>query len=240
LSYINFGSRLLKLGSGGTDVGILQWLLNKLPDSIVPPVAVDGEFGSDTEAAVKAFQGYFGLTVDGIVGKNTFLFLGQPTSIYLPSGASVFGSRTLQQGSSGFDVWILQNRLASTAQKYADALGVPADRIFGPKTQSAVKLFQNDHGLAVDGIVGPQTFYALFLHTYMGGRYLQTNRWDRNQGYDVYWLQVHLKNLGFYSAALDGKFGIVTKSAVKALQRSEGIVVDGVVGPQTYFHLAYS
>lgn len=240
MSYINFGSRLLKLGSGGTDVGILQWLLNKLPDSIVPPVAVDGEFGSDTEAAVKAFQGYFGLTVDGIVGKNTFLFLGQPTSIYLPSGASVFGSRTLQQGSSGFDVWILQNRLASTAQKYADALGVPADRIFGPKTQSAVKLFQNDHGLAVDGIVGPQTFYALFLHTYMGGRYLQTNRWDRNQGYDVYWLQVHLKNLGFYSAALDGKFGIVTKSAVKSLQGAEGIVVDGVVGPQTYFHLAYS
>lgn len=36
-----------------------------------------------------------------------------------------------------------------------------ADGIFGPKTSSAVKVFQKDHGLEVDGIVGKQTRTAL-------------------------------------------------------------------------------
>jgi peptidoglycan hydrolase-like protein with peptidoglycan-binding domain len=76
------------------------------------------------------------------------------------------------------------------------------------------------------------------MHTDMGGRYLQRNRFDRNQGYDVYFLQVHLKNMGYYTGALDGKFGMATQTAVKALQTAVGIPVDGVVGPQTYYHLA--
>jgi len=240
LTYINFGSRLLKLNSGGTDVGILQWLLDSLPVYIAPSVTVDGDFGPKTKAAVEDFQNYFGLVVDGIVGKNTFLFLGQRTGPYLPSGASLFGARTLKNGSYGSDVWVLQNRLASTKKTYAMTLGGPADKIFGSKTKAAVKLFQNDHGLVVDGIVGPHTFYALFIHTYMGGRYLQRSRWQRDQGFDVYWLQVHLNQLGYYSATLDGKFGPVTQAAVKALQSAAGIMIDGVVGPQTYFHLAYS
>lgn len=240
MAFINFGSRVLRLNSSGTDVEILQNLLNNLPNSIASPVVIDGKFGPETEASVKEFQQYFGLAVDGIVGKNTFLYFGQPTSTYLPSGAPVFGSRTLKKGSQGRDVSVLQNRLASTARKYAMALGGPADGIFGPKTDAAVRLFQKDRGISVDGIVGPVTFFNLYLHTFMGGRFLQRNRADRNQGYDVFFLQRNLKNLGFYSGALDGKFGLVTQAAVRDLQQSVAIKVDGVVGPQTYFHLAPS
>jgi peptidoglycan hydrolase-like protein with peptidoglycan-binding domain len=240
LAYINFGSRILKLGSTGTDVTILQFLLNNLPSTITSHISGESSFGPQTQAAVKKFQTYFGLTVDGVVGKDTFLFLGQPTGPYLPSGAVVFGSRNLSKGTSGNDVKILQNRLASTAKKYALALGGPADGKFGSKTEAAVKLFQKDYGLNQDGIVGPNTFTALYMHTDMGGRLLQRNRFDRNQGYDVYFLQKHLKNLGYYTGALDGKFGLATQTAVKALQTASGISVDGVVGPQTYYHLAYS
>lgn len=240
MAYINFGSRILKLGSTGTDVTILQFLLNNLPSSITSPITGESSFGPQTQASVKKFQTYFGLSVDGIVGKDTFMFLGQPTGPYLPSGAVVFGSRNLSKGSSGNDVKILQNRLASTAKKYALALGGPADGKFGSKTQAAVKLFQKDNGLTQDGIVGPNTFTALYMHTHMGGRLLQRSRFDRNQGYDVYFLQVHLKNLGYYTGALDGKFGLATQTAVKALQTAVGISVDGVVGPQTYYHLAYN
>ncbi|MEN6461247.1 MAG: peptidoglycan-binding protein [Syntrophomonas sp.] len=236
MAFINFGSRVLQLGMSGTDVEILQFLLNNLP--ITSPVTQDSVFGPMTEAAVKKFQEYFGLTVDGIVGKNTFLFLGQQTGPYLPSGAVVFGSRTLSKGSFGRDVWVLQNRLASTAKKYALALGGPADSQFGPKTQAAVKLFQKDNGLTPDGIVGPDTFMQLYRKTQMGGRYLQKDKFERNQGYDVYFLQSHLKDLGFNPGALDGKFGPATQLAVKALQRSVAISPDGVVGPQTYYHLA--
>lgn len=240
MAYINFGSRILKQGMSGTDVEILQCLLNQLPSSMSSPISGESTFGPKTEAAVKKFQTYFGLTVDGIVGKDTYLNLGQQTGPYLPSGASVFGSRNLRKGSSGRDVWVLQNRLASTKKQYALALGGPADSIFGSKTQAAVKLFQKDMGLTQDGIVGPLTFQKLFCNTHMGGRYLQASRAERNRGFDVYFLQSHLKSLGYYTAALDGKFGPATTSAVKALQKAHAIAVDGVVGPRTYYYLAPS
>ena len=240
MAYINFGSRILKMGMSGTDVEVLQCLLNGLPSPISSPITGEpSTFGSKTEAAVKKFQSYFGLTVDGQVGQQTYLYLGQPTGSYLPGGSVTFGSRTLSKGTSGRDVWILQNRLAASEKQYAAALGMPADSVFGSKTEAAVKLFQKNMAMAQDGVVGADTFMKLFCNTHMGGRILQAGRADRNQGYDVYYLQSHLKKLGYYTAALDGKFGPVTASAVKALQRARKITVDGVVGPQTYYNLAF-
>ena len=237
MAYNYFGGRLLKLGVSGDDVTVLQTLLNKLPSSIANPVTVDGVFGSATDASVKKFQTYFGLSADGVVGKNTFLYFGQRTSAFLPSGSSPFGSRTLKKGMSGTDVWVLQNRLNGDLKKYAAALGMPADSQFGSKTQAGVKLFQADNSLSQDGVVGQQTFNKLFVKTNYGGRLLQKDRTDRNQGFDVYFLQDRLKTLGYYTGALDGKFGAETETAVKALQTAAKISVDGVVGPATYYHL---
>lgn len=57
---------------------------------------------------------------------------------------------TIKNGSKGNDVVILQQ-----------LLGITADGIFGPKTEAAVKEFQNKNNLDVDGIVGPKTWSAL-------------------------------------------------------------------------------
>ncbi len=54
---------VLRRGSLGDDVEVLQWLLR---------VAVDGDFGINTEAAVQAFQRQQGLTDDGVVGQVTW------------------------------------------------------------------------------------------------------------------------------------------------------------------------
>ena len=59
----------LKNGSRGTQVKVLQFLLNELGYDCGE---ADGIFGSKTLAAVKAYQKAKSLTVDGICGKNTW------------------------------------------------------------------------------------------------------------------------------------------------------------------------
>lgn len=63
---------------------------------------------------------------------------------------------TVKQGSQGADVTYLQQRL--TALGYGCG---KTDGIFGAKTLEAVKAFQADHDLVVDGIVGAKTWAAL-------------------------------------------------------------------------------
>lgn len=67
--------RTLRKGCEGDDVNVLQILLieygNKY-DFDCGRYGADGDFGSDTEKAVRKFQAAFGLEVDGIVGTNTW------------------------------------------------------------------------------------------------------------------------------------------------------------------------
>ncbi|NLZ52038.1 MAG: peptidoglycan-binding protein [Thermoanaerobacteraceae bacterium] len=67
-----------------------------------------------------------------------------------------FGSRILYQGLQGEDVRELQSKLESLGYDVG-----PIDGIFGPLTEKAVRKFQKDNGLVVDGIVGQETFAAL-------------------------------------------------------------------------------
>jgi peptidoglycan hydrolase-like protein with peptidoglycan-binding domain len=115
-------------------------------------VAQDGVWGPQTEQAVRNFQAFFKVPggVDGVVGANTWSAMQYIQSL---KGSAPKGQEpTIQQGSSGPAVTLLQQKL-----------GIPADGIFGPATKSAVQHFQASHGLSVDGIAGPNTWGALGL-----------------------------------------------------------------------------
>lgn len=69
------GYRTLRKGDEGQDVKELQTLLKKWNSSVLLKYGADGDFGSETEAAVRMFQSEHKLTVDGIVGKQTYAAL---------------------------------------------------------------------------------------------------------------------------------------------------------------------
>jgi hypothetical protein len=103
------------------------------------------------------------------------------------------------------------------------------DGIFGPHTRSQVQAFQTSQRIAVDGIVGPITWGRLSrarpvvaMPTVQRGA----------TGDTVKHLQRQLGGL-----TVDGIFGPNTERAVRALQSSRRIAVDGIVGPVTWSHL---
>lgn len=68
---------------------------------------------------------------------------------------------------------------------------------------------------------------------------MPTLRWG-STGADVRALQQRLTELGFFSGAIDGRFGYHTDSAVRRFQRARDLQVDGVVGPETQQALGLS
>ncbi|MDQ3865811.1 MAG: peptidoglycan-binding protein [Actinomycetota bacterium] len=127
-------------------------------------------------------------------------------------------SRASSERAAHADVELLKlGSRGSAVRAVQQALGIPADGIFGPQTRAAVRAFQAKHGLLVDGIVGPQTRAVLF------GR-------GEDDFIRAWWVAPVQRALG---VAVDGVYGPQTRAAVRAYQGRHGLVVDGIVGPQT-------
>ena len=142
---------LIRQGDKEHPVQSLQYLLRARGHGVV----VDGIFGPDTDAAVRAFQRQRGLAVDGIVGPNTW-------------GALVI---TVRQGSTGDAVRAVQEEFQYRNLSGDPSQGLQIDGIFGPRTDAAVRGFQQAvkqdvPSVAVDGIVGPVTWQALISGMY--------------------------------------------------------------------------
>ncbi len=106
-----------------------------------------GQFDASTAKAVRGFQRENGLDVDGLVGRET--------AASLNGGLGLRKNQHLRKGGDGAQVERLQNLLNQGGSS------LDVDGKFGPKTQAAVRQFQQKNGLQVDGIVGPKTQAAL-------------------------------------------------------------------------------
>ncbi|MBY0441938.1 MAG: N-acetylmuramoyl-L-alanine amidase [Mycobacteriaceae bacterium] len=110
---------------------------------------------------------------------------------------------------------------------------VAAD-MFDPELDHAVRAFQQQRGLLVDGLVGEATYRALKEASYrLGARTLYHQFGAPFYGDDVATLQGRLQDLGFYTGLVDGYFGLQTHNSLMSYQREYGLYADGVCGPET-------
>lgn len=154
----------LRKGSTRIEVKLLQWTLNEYGLT----TAVDGIFGNKTLANVRKYQAGKGLKTDGIVGMNTWAALyAEHQKPAEPNGELPATLRNLmdiapehqfilREGSKRIEVELLQ----WTLNEYG--LQTTVDGVFGPKTKQNVRKYQADKGLKVDGVVGINTWAALY------------------------------------------------------------------------------
>ena len=224
----------LKVGSEGNEVRSLQSRLKELG---YYTGNVDGDFGQSTEEAVKAFQRNNGLTADGKAGSETITEMNSSSARKASSsGSNVSG--VLELGSRGAEVVELQSRLKKLGYYTGNV-----DGDFGDSTRLAVRAFQSNNGLTVDGRVGAGTSAKLFSSSAKSATPKPTVKPTEapsatlqmgSTGERVVRLQSRLKTLGYYNGNVDGDFGAATRDAVRAFQRQNGLTVDGKVGQTTW------
>jgi N-acetylmuramoyl-L-alanine amidase len=138
--------------------------------------------------------------------------------------------RTIRQGDRGQDVRDVQVRLVALGSSIDPA---ELEGRYGASTEGAVRAFQQNRGLLVDGKVGPETWSELVEAGYALGDRTLYFRQPTFRGDDVRALQRRLNAMGFNAGREDGIFGESTDRAVREFQRNVGREPDGIVGLDT-------
>ncbi len=256
----------LSIGSTGDKVRALQLRLNRISDNYpsIPKIArIDGIFSDDTDEAVRSFQEVFGLFPDGIVGNATWYTVNRiynavkrlneldSEGIRLDEVTKQYPG-SLSLGSQGLGVSNLQYFLAYLSDFYSTIPPLEIDSVFGNQTREAVLAAQRTFGLTTDGIVGEQTWNAIYdayrgivdtiPREYIEGQVLPYPGTPLRVGSDndnVLLLQQYLNVIAevypeVNSISLTGYFGTQTENAVMAVQTLYGIDPSGVVAAPTW------
>lgn len=240
------GERKLTLGMKGDDVKSVQTKLIALG---YLTGKADGVYGTATESAIRRFQTRNGLTSDGICGEDTVKALYSSTAI--DAGSSVTPSpkpvdesaptRILRPGMSGDDVKSVQSRL-KTLGYYTGTV----DGNYGTGTMAAVASFQLRNNLSADGVAGKRTYKKLYSSDALSAISTPTSTpttgvtrptrllYSGCTGDDVKSVQQRLKDLGYLTDKVDGKYGANTVAAMRAFQLRNGLTGSGNGDTATY------
>ncbi|MFC7830765.1 N-acetylmuramoyl-L-alanine amidase [Streptomyces sp. NPDC057375] len=125
---------------------------------------------------------------------------------------------------------------------------IVADGFYGPQSRRVCIAFQQEKGLAVDGVVGPQTWYATWNAPITGGSgdtsvdYLgRAPDWSGvlftyppyTTHSSVRTWQQRMRDRG-WTIDVDGVYGAGSRKVCVAFQQEKGLLADGIVGPTTW------
>ena len=246
---------LIKEGDTGRYVEIIQRRLNRISRDFpgIPKIyPADGFFDTSTTDAVRKFQNVFGLTEDGIVGRDTWYNIEavynavkrvydlNSEGIRLSEISTQYND-TLEEGENSAAVLILQYYLDYIAAFIPTVSAPSVDGSFGPGTREAVLSFQKTYGLPETGTVDivvwetlQNVYYGLvaeIAYEYTEGTLVPyPGRVLRRgvRGDDVRVLQNYLNYIAktytdIPTVEADGDFGAATERAVSAFQERFGI-----------------
>ena len=248
----------MRLGFQGESVRTVQKRLKELG---YYNGSIDGDFGKETEKAVKEFQKANGLSADGKVGEQTLKKLNDknvktykqahatptPKATTKPTATKKVTATPkptatpnlekdyyLRLGTTGKKVETLQRRLIELGWLSGKVTGE-----FDAATEKAVIAFQEQtKGLWADGIAGPETLRKLYSSSAARSskpaavNSVETLQYG-SEGSEVTKLQKKLQDLGYLAGYADGKFGVETQAAVIAFQKNNNLTADGKAGTAT-------
>ena len=252
---------VLRTGSSGTAVRELQFYLYLMSayESSIPPVSIDGKFGADTERAVRAYQRFAGLTVDGVVGRTTWNSLYGRASQLRSSGPVVtlkrlpYPGTPLTVGSSGSAVLYYTLLLQRIAYYFDSVENPPLSDQYTDETAAATRSAQQLLGLEQTGIADADTWTAvealslqLAAHapnpdrdtppsTAYPGRAIAEGSAGQEVGQVERWLNRRAQlSCGEDYVADNNRFGAADAAAVRAVQQQAGLLVTGIVNRETW------
>ena len=253
---------VLRTGSSGTAVRELQFYLYLMSayESSIPPVSIDGKFGADTERAVRAYQRFAGLTVDGVVGRTTWNSLYGRASQLRSSGPVVtlkrlpYPGTPLTVGSSGSAVLYYALLLQRIAYYFDSVENPPLSDQYTDETAAATRSAQQLLGLEQTGIADADTWTAvealslqLAAHapnpdrdtppsTAYPGRAIAEGSAGQEVGQVERWLNRRAQlSCGEDYVADNNRFGAADAAAVRAVQQQAGLhPVNGIVNRETW------
>lgn len=213
----------LEKGESGEEIKALQ---QHLTDTLFYVGKIDGIFDDDVYAAVVQFQKAAGIQADGIVGNATRNALYNRAAAIFNGGIP---QRTLYGGCRGYDVKILQQRLSALHYFSAPVTGCYCDQ-----TVAAVRAFQKDNGMNVDG----QADAIVRRHLWPASAENEPDQYPTLESGDagayVAQAQMRLKAAGVLQDTADGVFGEKTRAAVRAFQKKNDLTVNGKIDKATW------
>ena len=252
---------ILRRGSTGTAVRELQFYLYLMSayESSIPAVSIDGSFGAATENAVRAYQRFAKLTVDGVVGRATWNSLYDKASILRVSGPVVtlkrlpYPGTPLAVGATG-DAVLYYNLLLQRIAYYFDSVESPplSDR-YTDETVASTRSAQALLDLPETGVADAETWTAVEALSLQlaavspnpdrdagqadayPGRAMKEGSVGPDVGQIEQWLNGRcMRNCGEDYVAENFRFGPKETEGVRAAQERADLLVTGTVNEETW------